>query len=386
MKKRVVILGSTGSVGTNTLDVIAHLADRFEVVGLAANSRWKILAQQASRWRPDCVALANDAYADNLRISLNGNSEVLAGSGALVELVERVDCDCVVSAVVGAAGIPVTLRAVELGRHVALANKEALVVAGALLMPMAQQTGSQIIPIDSEHSAIFQAMHAGRRAEVKRVILTASGGPFRTWSTQEIEQATLEDALCHPTWNMGPKITIDSATMMNKALEVIEAHWLFGLQPHQIDVIIHPESIVHSLVEFCDGSVVAQLGTPDMRTPIQYALTYPERCPCSAKTLDLAALQRLHFEAPDTGRFPALRLGYEVAKNGGTAGAVLNAANEVAVELFRRSEIPFPEIVGLTEAVLRQHEVKTNPTLEDLRHADHWARSRVAHCLTRSTP
>ncbi len=254
-------------------------------------------------------------------------------------------------------------------------------VAGSVLVPLARQTGATLLPIDSEHSAIFQAMNAGRRNEVRKVYLTASGGPFRTWSAEQIAGASLADALRHPTWNMGPKITIDSATMMNKALEIIEARWLFDLDVDSIEVLIHPESIIHSMVEFCDGSVIAQLGTPDMRTPIQYALTYPERREACGSRLDFSTLRRLNFEPPDLERFPALRLGYDVARAGGTAGAVFNAANEAAVEAFREGVIPFGRIIELVERVLYRHHRVDEPDLETLLAADAWARQEVAECL-----
>ncbi|MHC4695852.1 MAG: 1-deoxy-D-xylulose-5-phosphate reductoisomerase, partial [Planctomycetota bacterium] len=276
--------------------------------------------------------------------------------------------------------LPATLRAAELGRRIALANKEALVIAGTLLMQLAQRNNATIIPVDSEHSAIFQAMQAGRAGEVRRIYLTASGGPFRTWSKQAMADITVEDAMRHPTWDMGPKITIDSATMMNKALEIVEAKWLFELAPDQIEVVIHPESIIHSLVEFCDGSLIAQLGTPDMRTPIQYALTYPDRCPCPSEPLQLSQLRKLTLDAPDPERFPALRLGYTVAKWGGTSGAVLNAANEAAVRLFRDGVIQYRDIARYSEQALTQHEFSASPTLDDLLTADRWARREVTKC------
>jgi 1-deoxy-D-xylulose-5-phosphate reductoisomerase len=378
MSQRVLLLGSTGSIGQNTLEVLAGLGDRYKLVGLAAGSRWKTLAEQARFWRPEAVAITDSTAADALQTALGGGSRVLAGTDALAELVDSVPCDVVVSAVVGAAGLPATLRAVELGRRVALANKEALVVAGSLIAPLARQTGSVLVPIDSEHSAVFQALQAGRHAEVHKIYLTASGGPFRTWDRERISAATLEDALNHPTWDMGPKITIDSATMMNKALEIIEAHWLFDVPSEKIDVLIHPESVVHSLVEYCDGSVIAQLGSPDMRTPIQYALTFPERVVCPSDALDLLMHGRLHFEPPDEEKFPALRLGHETARRGGTAGAVLNAANEAAVEMFRAGEIRFPDIAAVTEQALQRHEWKDRPSLDDLLAADRWARNEVA--------
>lgn len=382
MNKRVIILGSTGSIGQSTLAVLAELGSGFQVVGLAAQSSCQVLGEQAQYWRPQAVAIAERARAGELRASVPAGTRVLNGPEAMVELVDSVEADCVVAAVVGAVALPAVLRAVERGRRVALANKESLVMGGCLIMPLAKQTGAEIIPVDSEHSAIFQTMHAGRPGEVRRVYLTASGGPFRTWPLERLADATLQDALNHPTWDMGPKISIDSATMMNKALEIIEAHWLFGLGPEQIEVLAHPESVVHALVEFVDGSVMAQLGEPDMRTPIQYALTYPERVECPAPSLDFASLRRLTFEPPDLHRFPCIPLAYEVIKQGGLAGAVVNAANESAVDLFRAGEIRFPEIVELAERALLRHEPNPGPTLEDLLAADRWAREEVTRCTT----
>jgi 1-deoxy-D-xylulose-5-phosphate reductoisomerase len=306
---------------------------------------------------------------------------VLSGASALVELIDRVACDCVVSGVVGVAGLPATLRAVEMGKRVAVANKETLVVGGSLIMPLAGRTGAEILPIDSEHSAIFQALKAGRREDVARVFLTASGGPFWSSPPGELQSASVEEALKHPTWEMGPKITIDSATMMNKALEVVEARWLFGLRHDQIDVVIHPESIVHSLVEFVDGSVVAQMGVPDMRTPIQYALTHPRRVSGPAERLCLFAAGQMTFHRPDPERFPSLRLGHLVAERGGTTGAVLNAANETANELFRAGRIGFTDIVLVTEEVLHRHEIVANADLEALMAADAWARAEVTRSV-----
>jgi 1-deoxy-D-xylulose-5-phosphate reductoisomerase len=263
------------------------------------------------------------------------------------------------------------------GKRVGLANKEALVMAGSLLMPLAKERGATLLPIDSEHSAIFQALQAGRPGEVHKIYLTASGGPFRTWSAAQMAEATLEDALNHPTWDMGPKITIDSATLMNKALEIIEACWLFDIEPSCVEVVVHPESIIHSMVEFRDGSLVAQLGSPDMRTPIQYALTYPDRTPACGRRLDVSSLRRMNFEPPDFERFGALSLGYKAAAAGGTAGAVLNAANEAAVQAFRDGAIRFSEIVTHTQAVCERHRVAKRPTLDDLIEADRWARHEV---------
>ncbi len=381
MKKRAIVLGSTGSIGRNSLDVLAQLHEEWEIVGLAAKTRERDLAEQVERFRPEAVALtAGESHGELLR-RLKTKTPLFRGPRAMVELVDAVDCDCVISAVVGVSGLTATLRAVELGRRIGLANKEPLVMAGAVIMPLAAKAGATIIPVDSEHSAIFQAMHAGRRDDVRAVYLTASGGPFRTWDPGAMARATLDDALRHPVWKMGPKVTIDSATMMNKALEIVEARWLFDLRPEQIHVVVHPESIVHSLVEFRDGSMIAQLGTPDMRTPIQYALTYPERRDCPSRALDLFSVEQLNFQRPDETRFPALRLGTEAARRGGTAGAVLNGANEAAVEQFRKGTIPFGEISLSVERALATHEFHESPTLDELLAADQWARDEVAKCL-----
>lgn len=382
MIQRVLILGSTGSIGLSALSVLDHLRAEWKIVGLAAGSKGAELAEQANRYRPEAVAIANGGRAADLVGALDYSPKLLSGADAMVQLVEEVAADCVICAVVGVSGLTATLRAVELGRRIALANKEALVVAGSLLMPLARQSGATLIPVDSEHSAIFQALQAGRRQDVRTVYLTASGGPFRTWNAEDMEDVTLEQAMRHPTWNMGPKITVDSATMMNKALEIVEARWLFDLDPDQIKVVVHPESIVHSLVEFCDGSMVAQLGSPDMRTPIQYALTFPRRMDCPSPPLDLLQTGTLTFEAPDPERFPALGLGYEVARRGGTCGAVLNAANEAAVELFRNGAIGYRDIARLAGQALREHEFQQAPTLDDLMKADRWARQEVTRCTT----
>ncbi|MBI1826117.1 MAG: 1-deoxy-D-xylulose-5-phosphate reductoisomerase [Planctomycetes bacterium] len=380
MKNRVMILGSTGSIGTSALDVLAHLGSDWEVVGLAAGSNAKKLAEQANRCRPEAVALVEPGSETTFRSAIGYAPRVHIGPDALSQLVDSVDFDCAVCAVVGAAGVKATLRCVELGKRIALANKEALVVAGSILMPLARKSGATVIPVDSEHSAIFQALHAGRKEDVAKVHLTSSGGPFRTWSSEAMEEATAEDALRHPVWDMGPKITIDSATMMNKAMEIVEARWLFDLHPEQIDVILHPECIVHSLVEFRDGSMIAQLGSPDMRGPIQYALTYPQRKTSPASRVDLCAIRQLSFQRPDVERFPALRIGYDVARQGGTLGAVFNAANEAAVGLFRDGVIGFRDIARYVERVIRDHVRNDAPTLEDLLTADKWARHEVAKC------
>ncbi len=381
-QKRVIILGSTGSIGCNTLEVLHGLADEFQIVGLAAGSRWRELADQAQQLHPEYIAIGDESLESVLRADVPESTAVLSGTEGLVELVEASDCDIVVSAIVGTAGLAATVRAAQMGKRIAIANKETLVVAGSLITQLARQSGAELIPVDSEHSAIFQALHAGRRSELRRVYLTASGGPFRTWTMERIRQATVADALAHPIWDMGPKISIDSATMVNKALEIVEARWLFDLPADKIEVLIHPEAVVHSMVEFQDGCLIAQLGTPDMRTPIQYALTYPRRLPSACEPLDMLALGSLNFEAPDLARFPALQLGFEVAAKGGSAGAVLNAANEAAVDAFRAGQIKFGDIAGRVSDTLGRHEWIESPTMEELLQVDAWARNEVSACLS----
>lgn len=379
MQRRIVILGSTGSIGRAALDVVRGLGERVRVVGLGACRSWQKLAEQASQVGASAVAVSDERHYDDLRRACPG-ARVLAGAEGLVELVRTSDADFVLAAIVGVAGLPATLAAVEAGVTVGVANKESLVVAGSILMPLAEARGATIIPVDSEHSAVFQCLSAGRREEVRKIYLTASGGPFRQWPREQMARAKPEDALKHPTWQMGPKITIDSATMMNKALEVIEARHLFGLDCEQIEVLIHPQSIVHSMVEYCDGSIIGQMSPPDMRTPIQYALTYPERVEHGGESLDWRKTPRLDFELPCLDRFPALRLGYEAARSGGSSGAVLNAANERAVELFQAAKIGFLEIAGRCERVLSNHRALADPTLAQLMECDAWARGEVDRC------
>jgi 1-deoxy-D-xylulose-5-phosphate reductoisomerase len=326
--------------------------------------------------------VTNTDYLQQLRSAIEGlNVKILAGADSLVEIAQLADVDIVLTAVVGAAGLPAVLAAARKGKTLAIANKEPLVIAGRLLTKTAKENSSIILPVDSEHSAIFQAMQSGRREEVNRIILTASGGPFRKMTAQQIQNVTLEDALAHPVWNMGPKITVDSATMMNKALEIIEAHWLFDVPVDKIEVLIHPESIVHSLVEFVDGSVMAQMSIPDMCLPIQYALTYPRRVAGIAKRLRLDELGSLTFEKPNLETFRALALGFEIARIGGTAAVVFNAANEAAVREFLAGKIKFANIVELIEHCLDKHSVKTEVSLEELFEADAWARKEVVECL-----
>lgn len=383
MSKRMIILGSTGSIGESALDVAAHLGDDFQVVGLAACRSWQRMAEQVEAFAPEMVAMSDPAAAAQLtsRLSESGSrTKVLSGPAAMRQLVEALETDFVLSAVVGVAGLDATLAAVQRGLTVGLANKESLVVAGQLMVDAATVSGAKLIPVDSEHSAIYQSLHSGKHEEIERILLTASGGPFRTWTLESMRKATLENALKHPTWEMGPKITIDSATMMNKALEIIEARWLFDISAERIEVVIHPESIIHSMVAFHDGSIVAQMGTPDMRTPIQYAMTYPHRVARAGDRIDFSKLERMHFEPPDIERFPALRLGHEVARTGGTAGAAFNAANEAAVELFRAGRIGFLEIASRVEDVLRRHEFTDEPDLATLMAVDAWSRNEVNTC------
>jgi 1-deoxy-D-xylulose-5-phosphate reductoisomerase len=382
--KRVVVLGSTGSIGVNTLDVISRLEGRFEVLGLSAHGSWEALFEQARKYRPRRIALTDQSAASQADHSLLPDGvELLSGPEAVAALVSDPDVDLVVMAIVGAAGLTGTLAALEAGKTVALANKETLVLAGELVMELARRRGVAIIPVDSEHSAIFQAMQCGRPCEVERVVLTASGGPFRGRSRESLAKVDCKEALNHPTWRMGPKITIDSATLMNKALEVIEARWLFDLPPERIEVIIHPQSLVHSFVEFRDGSILAQLSPPDMRLPIQYALTYPERIRGPARRLNWRELGQWHFEQPDHETFPALQLGYEVARRGGTCGAVLNAANEAAVGRFLAGELAFLDIAHACRDVLANHDYSARPSLAELLQADRWARQEVYRWTTK---
>ncbi|HWP39457.1 MAG TPA: 1-deoxy-D-xylulose-5-phosphate reductoisomerase [Tepidisphaeraceae bacterium] len=373
--KRIAILGSTGSIGCHALEVIQHLGAPYRAVALSANRNLERLIEQARRHRPAAVAVGDVALAEQLRAATRDlGCQVYSGIDGMSQMVCRDDVDMVLAAIVGAAGVRPVLSAIRAGKQIALANKEALVVAGSLIIPEARRRGVQILPVDSEHSAVFQAMHCGRLSELKRVILTASGGPFRSASAEQLARATPEDALNHPTWQMGSKITIDSATMFNKGLEIIEACWLFDLPPEKIEVVVHPESIVHSMVEFVDGSVIAQLSPPDMRTPIQYALTYPQRREGIGRRLDLSRALSLHFEPPDPQRFPALRLAYEAARQRGTAGAILNAANEVAVKAFINRRIGFGMISRIVELTIRSSRVQPEPSLDDVLEADRAAR------------
>jgi 1-deoxy-D-xylulose-5-phosphate reductoisomerase len=397
--KRVAVLGSTGSIGTSCLQVLEALRDRLIPVALTAHRRWERLGEQCRRHRPRWAAIGDAGLKSAVPAEeFPRETELLFGPEAIERIAASDDVDVVIAGIVGAAGLRSTWAAVETGKTVGIANKETLVVAGPLVMELAAKSGATLIPVDSEHSAIFQALHAGPNVafrsakgrpfaertatinagpEVRRIILTASGGPFRGWTKRQLEDVTPAMALAHPTWNMGPKVTIDSATLMNKALEVIEARWLFGLSPEQVQVVVHPQSVVHSLVEFVDGSVIAQLSPPDMMLPIQYALTYPERTAGPSPRLDWETPFSLDFSPPDCDAFPALELGFEVARRGGSCGAVLNAANEIAVERFLAGTLRFVEIPRACRAVLDAHDFDSNPTLTDLLRLDAQAREET---------
>ena len=376
---RVAVLGSTGSIGQSTIDVIEASDGRLSPFLLAAHTSVGPLLEQARRLRPRWLVVTDpEAAAEIGSGALPAGTSLAVGPERLDELMADDSIDRVVSAIVGAAGLRSTWAAVEAGKIVALANKETLVMAGPLVMRRAADTGARIIPVDSEHSAIHQALACGSPGEVRRLVLTASGGPFRGRSRESLADVTPAEAMQHPTWSMGPKITIDSATMMNKALELIEARWLFGLPASKLAVVVHPQSIVHSLVEFVDGAVIAQLSPPDMRLPIQYALHYPDRVAGPARRLDFTESFRLDFEPPDTKRFPAVELGHEAAARGGTAGGVLNAANEEAVRGFLAGAIRFTDIAEVCRRLLDEHPFQENPTLDDVLRLDGWARQEVA--------
>ena len=375
----VLLVGATGSIGRSTLDVVRALQPAFRLHGVFANRSVSALAEIAREFDVRYAGTASEEALPELAAALPG-CRTGCGSAFLEEAIADPAVGIVVSAATGAAGLPTSLATVRHGKTLALANKESMVMAGPLLLREAARTGARILPVDSEHSAIFQALQAGRGNEVRKVILTASGGPFRDWSRDAIADATPEQALNHPTWSMGPKITIDSATLMNKALELVEAHWLFDLGIEQLEVVVHPQSIIHSMVEFVDGSVVGQMSKPDMRVPIQYALTYPERRGPSFTRFNVRDFAQLTFEPPDRERFAALDVGEEAVRRGGTAGAIVNAANEVAVERFLQGEIPFPAIAATVRAVLDDATIQPDPDLDDIYAADHAAREDAAKC------
>ncbi|PRX33636.1 1-deoxy-D-xylulose 5-phosphate reductoisomerase [Orenia metallireducens] len=373
--KKIAILGSTGSIGQQTLEVVDELNCEFKVMALTANSSIEILAEQINKFKPKYAVLMNDSLVNELKYKLSYNkTQILTGLEGLIKVATLDEVELLVNAVVGAIGVKPTLAAIRAGKDIALANKETLVTAGAIVMREAKENDVRILPIDSEHNAIFQALQGEDRAGVKKIILTASGGPFRTISADKLSEVSVEEALNHPNWDMGGKITIDSATLMNKGLEVIEAKWLFDLDYEQIDVVVHPQSIIHSLVEYKDHSILAELGLPDMKVPIQYALTYPQRNTNNLESLNLAKVGELTFEEPRKELFPCLDYAYEAGKRGGTMPAVLNAANEVAVSKFLAGKIKFIDIPKLIKMVMSAHEVVDDPTLDQIIEADTWAR------------
>lgn len=374
--KKIAILGSTGSIGTQTLDVVREHSDELQVVALAAGSNKERLKEQIKEFHPKLVSLSDEKKAQELKEELAGEQvEVVCGMEGLIEVAGADSADVVVTAVVGMMGILPTMEAIKKGKDIALANKETLVTAGHLIIPMAKEHGVSILPVDSEHSAIFQSLQGEPKAALDKILLTASGGPFRGKSAEFLETVTLEDALNHPNWSMGPKITIDSSTMVNKGLEVMEAKWLFGVDYSQIEVVIQPQSIIHSMVQYVDGAIIAQLGTPDMRVPIEYALFYPERRSLSGDRLDFSKLSQITFEKPDYKVFRGLSLAIEAGKTGGTMPTVFNAANERAVAKFLKGEIKYTDIVRSIEKCMDAHKVSAHPDLEEILATEQWVYS-----------
>ncbi|MDR1847532.1 MAG: 1-deoxy-D-xylulose-5-phosphate reductoisomerase [Bacteroidales bacterium] len=375
-KRNIAILGSTGSIGKQTLQIVEAHRDIFNVEVLVANSNWKLLAEQAIKFEPNCVVIADNAFYTQLKEALqNTDIKVFAGKQSIDDVVQMDSVDTILAAIVGIAGLSSVMAAIKKGKTIALANKETLVVGGSLVISHAMKNGVAILPVDSEHSAIFQCLTGEYSASVKKIYLTASGGPFKGFSQKELAKVSVKEALNHPNWSMGRKVTIDSATLMNKGLEMIEAHWLFGVQPRNIDVVIHRQSIVHSLVEFTDGSFKAQLGLPDMRLPIQYALAFPQRLDSKFESMDLFSLGNLTFEKPDRHTFHCLNLAYQAIEKGGNMPAVLNAANEVAVEAFLNEQISILSIAELIEKAIEKSDYIANPTFDDLIQTDIETRS-----------
>jgi len=379
-RKRVVILGATGSIGQSALKVARDIPERMEIVGLAANSNAQKLAEAANEIRPESVCLVDETKIDMLRKALNYEPRIFAGEEGLREIACLTNAEMVLVAVVGTGGLRPALAAIEAGKDLAVASKEILVMAGEIVMREARENGVHVLPVDSEHNAIFQCLD-GRSSEVRRIILTASGGPFRETPANEFINLTAEQALKHPTWNMGPKITIDSATLFNKGLEMIEAHWLFGVEMKHVEVVIHPQSIVHSMVEFADGSTMAQLSYSDMCFPIQYAVTWPDRVPNTLPPLDFGKLSKLEFFTPRYDDFPALNLARCAGETGGTLPAVMNAANEIAVAAFLDRQVPFTRIWQTVQEVMDQHTSVAHPDLDEILRADQWARAEAAKTL-----
>ena len=378
--KNIVILGSTGSIGASTLDIVSRFPDQFSIVGLTAGQNDQKLEEQIRTFRPQVVALSSKTSAQALRSRLQGHPvEILEGEEGLCSVAQDTPSDLVISAIVGGAGLMPTMAALRAGHHVALANKEPMVMVGHLMQEEALKQGTRIFPIDSEHSAIFQSLEGHRREDVRRIVLTASGGPFWDWPTEKIKNVTIEQALQHPNWKMGAKITIDSATLMNKGLEVIEARWLFDIPPAQINIVIHRESIIHSLVEYRDGSVMAQLGLPDMRTPISYAMNYPKRIPLDPPLLDLGKIGQLNFAPPDFVKFPCAKLAFDALTAGGGLPATLNAANEIAVQAFLDKEITFLDIPKIIEETMSAYTPTPLNSVEDALETDRWAREKASN-------
>lgn len=377
-KTRILLLGASGSIGESTLDVVRSHPERFQVVGMACGRRYDALIKAVKEFKPALAAVTSVEAAAKARPeaeSLDGNTEWLFdGDAHMADMAREMDYDVLLASVTGAAGLPAVLEAARRGKRIALANKESLVMTGPLLTAICKETGAELLPVDSEHSAIFQCLRGEKHGEIKRIILTASGGPFRTTPREELKNVTLAQALKHPTWEMGPKITIDSSTLFNKALEVIEARWLFDVPRDRLDAVIHPQSIVHSMVEFVDASIMAHLGPTDMKIPIQFALSYPERIEQPVESITWDKMSNLTFEDVDYDKFPALKLGFEVAEAGGTLGAVFNAANEVAVERFLNEEIGYLDIYRTVHSVVESHNNVSQPDLEQVLDADRWAR------------
>lgn len=385
--KRLTVLGVTGSVGRRTLELVEQFPDEFRLEGMAARgSDPALVAELCARHRPRVLALTDPAAVDRVARAISAPlPEILTGPEGLVTLAGQVDADIVLSAIVGGAGLLPTMAAIQSGKAVALANKETLVMAGELMTRAAEQSGAELLPVDSEHNALHQCLRGEKRSEVRRIVLTASGGPFRTKDKAAMSSATVAEAMKHPTWNMGAKITIDSATLMNKGLEVIEAHWLFGFSADEINIVVHPESVVHSMIEMIDGSVIAQMGVTDMRHAIQYALTYPERCPSELAPLDLTKLSSLHFEEPDLERFPCVSLAYRALQTGGTLPAAMNAANEEAVHAFIDERISLSDIPLIIRAIMDDHKASPVKVLEDVLNADRSARQLARRIINQLT-
>ena len=379
--KHISLLGSTGSIGKQTLEVVAANPDKLKVRALAAHRSDELLEQQIRQFEPDIAVLSDKDAAARLAARYHGKTRILAGDEGLLAAATYDGADTVLASMVGYAGLRPTLAAIECGKNIALANKETLVAAGSLVMAAVRKHGVSLTPVDSEHSAIFQSLRGGAEKEVKRLIVTASGGPFRGKKRSELENVTLAQCLKHPNWSMGPKVTLDSSTLANKGLEVMEAHWLFDMPYDKIDVVVHPQSIVHSLVEFCDGSVIAQLGEPDMRLPIQYALSWPDRFDYSFEQLDLVKAASLTFEAPDLEAFPSLKIAVDCGKAGGTLPCAFNAANEEAVNAFLHDKIRYLDIPYITAAVTQAHDNVAEPQIEDIEQADAWARAEAQRVI-----